>query len=366
MRICLATPLYPPELGGPATYTKILEESFPGEGIEVAIVPFSTVRRYPRFVRHILYYAKLRAQAKTADVILVLDPISTGLPALFAARALEKPLVLKVVGDYAWEQGRQRFGVTQTLDEFIETPSQPSMVRLLRRMESYVARHATKVLVPSEYLKKVVISWGVSKESITVIYNAVTPVSSGSVSEEVAALSRPRIVTVGRLVSWKGVHALLDIVAKLRVEFPTLSLVVAGEGPEQERLTQHAKDLLKTGYVYTGSVSNDSVQALLQDADVFALNTSYEGFSHVIIEALYAGTPIVTTPVGGTPEILENGVNAVLCAPDAVSEWVAAITSVLRDEQYRNKLVEGAKETSEKFSREHMVRVTADFLKTSI
>ena len=56
MKIVLATGIYPPEIGGPATYARILEEEMPRRGIEVTVYPFRAVRHLPRIVRHVAYF----------------------------------------------------------------------------------------------------------------------------------------------------------------------------------------------------------------------------------------------------------------------------------------------------------------------
>ncbi len=110
MRLLIATPLYPPDPGGPATYAKALEEGLPPLPIEVDLVKFSDVRHLPKGVRHVAYFWRVLRALKGVDVVLALDPVSVGLPALLAALIARKKFVLKVVGDYAWEQGRQRWG----------------------------------------------------------------------------------------------------------------------------------------------------------------------------------------------------------------------------------------------------------------
>src|SRR3989344_6122168 len=164
MKLVIATPLYPPEIGGPATYAKLLEDGLPGKGIEVELVKFSGVRHLPKLVRHYIYYRRVLQAARGADAVLALDPVSVGLPAMKAAKKAGKPFVVKIVGDYAWEQGVQRFGVTQNLDEFVRTTTVPFRVSVLRRIQTRVAQGAPRVIVPSEYLKNIVSAWGVPRE----------------------------------------------------------------------------------------------------------------------------------------------------------------------------------------------------------
>src|SRR3989338_4085545 len=135
MKLVIATPLYPPEIGGPATYAKLLFEGLPKKAIEVELVKFSDVRHLPKFIRHYVYYRRVLMAARSADAILALDQVSVGLPALYAAQKLGKPFFVKIVGDYAWEQGQQRFGITENLDEFVKTKNVPFSVRMLRRIQ---------------------------------------------------------------------------------------------------------------------------------------------------------------------------------------------------------------------------------------
>ena len=136
MKLVIATPLYPPEIGGPATYAKLLQEGLPTKDIEVELVKFCDVRHLPKLVRHYAYYRRVLKAARAADAVLALDPVSVGLPAMWAAKSAGKPFVVKIVGDYAWEQGQQRFAVTQSLDQFVTTIDAPFFVRMLRRIQT--------------------------------------------------------------------------------------------------------------------------------------------------------------------------------------------------------------------------------------
>ena len=117
MKVLLAAALYPPQEGGPATYTKLLVDELPARGVETSLVLFRSVLGYPPGIRHMLYMWKLWRASRDADLVYAQDPVSVGLPAALVTFFLRKPLVIKVVGDHVWEQGTQRFGVMQTLDE---------------------------------------------------------------------------------------------------------------------------------------------------------------------------------------------------------------------------------------------------------
>lgn len=362
MKVVIATPLYPPEIGGPATYAKTLEEGLPEHGIEVELVKFRDVRHLPKLVRHLAYYRRVRRALRSADAVLALDPVSVGLPACLAAWRARKPLIVKVVGDYAWEQGRQRYGITADLDAFVRTKRVPLFVALMRKVQTGVVRRAQEVIVPSEYLKRIVIAWGIPEEKIMVIYNAVPLEALGSAPDAAVALPKPLVVTVGRLVPWKHVDGVIDAVAKL----PGASLVVVGEGPVRAALERRAHDKLPGRYAFFGALAHADTLAVIAAADAFVLNSSYEGLSHVLIEALALGAPIIATDAGGNDEVVTNEETGLLVQTGDGAALGAALVRVLGDAELRARLAARAQASATRFSRSAMLNATAAFLHSQL
>ena len=367
MKIVLATPLYPPEIGGPATYVKLLEEGLPGKGIEVEIVKFSEVRHLPKLIRHYVYYRRVCAAARKADAVLALDPVSVGFPVMWAAKKAEKPFAVKIVGDYAWEQGRQRFGVTDNLDVFVKTQQRSFAVRFLQSIQTRVARSATRIIVPSDYLKSIVTTWGISDEKIEVIYNAVphdgfdnlVAGERGAALETVTAVSRPLIVTAGRLVPWKHIEGVIDAVANI----PQASLAIIGEGPEHATLLKRAEEKIPGRFVFTGTLTHNEVLIVLKAADVCVLNSSYEGLSHLLIEAQSLGVPTVATRVGGNPEVITDNENGILVPVHNTVALTEAIARIVNNSDLRTHLSTHALESAKRFSIETMLSATASCIK---
>ncbi|HYD92916.1 MAG TPA: glycosyltransferase family 4 protein [Candidatus Paceibacterota bacterium] len=332
MHLALVTPLYPPEPGGPATYAKLLMEELPKRGIKVTLIKFSDVRHLPNMLRQAIFCIAVLRRARHADTILALDAVSVGWPSYVANVLLRKRFVVKVVGDHVWEQGRQRFGIEASLDVFTHTkPRLHPYLRFLQFLQRTVVRGAHAVIVPSNYLRDIVESWGVSKERVFTIYNAVTVDQVGTVPAAVSSLPRPLVVTAGRLVPWKGVGGVIDAVVGTGA-----SLAVVGDGPEREHLEQHAGDmrqhthtvgLKEFRYVFTGTLSHEDLLAVVQSADLFVLNSTYEGLSHLLLEAVALGTPTIATDAGGNREVLE-GVSYGRLVP--VSD-VGVLSSTLKD-----------------------------------
>lgn len=126
------------------------------------------------------------------------------------------------------------------------------------------------------------------------------------------------LLFVGRLASRKGVSRAIEAVASLRDE--DVELLVAGTGRHEERLQRLAEEQGVAGKVqFLGFVPDDELPVLYSAADVFVFPSRYEGFGLVFLEAMACGTPVVGTPVGGVPDVVEDGVTGFVVDHDAAS-----------------------------------------------
>ncbi|MBX4209101.1 glycosyltransferase family 4 protein [Candidatus Parcubacteria bacterium] len=371
MRILVATGIFPPQIGGPATYSKLLYDELPKRGIDVEIASFGDYIDKPKVIRHFLYFLELFKKAPAADAIFALDPVSVGLPALLASQIRGKRFLLRVAGDYAWEQGRQRFGVKEDLDAFVGGRTKyPWQVRLLRRIQTYVAEGASRIIVPSRYLKSILVDWGIDSRRMSVIYNGVgieATKTTPSILRKRLKWAGKVVVTAGRLVPWKGMKELIDVMPQVIAAEPDAKLVVIGDGPEGSVLKARAKELgLEERVVFAGRLDQKILFEYVKAADLFALNTSYEGFSHQIIETMALGTPVITTAVGGNVEIIRNGENGILVAPGASQSLTEAIISLLKDPKRADMLARAAKKDVSRFTDEIMLETLAAALASEL
>jgi len=360
MKITIATGLYPPEIGGPATYAAMLESVLPNKGIEVITVPFGSVRHYPKIIRHVVYGWKLWVASRRSDIIYALDPISVGLPALIVSKLSRKKFLLRVPGDYAWEQGQLRFGVKDNFHNFIEQRySYGSKVSALCWLESFVAKNAKLVVVPSEYMKTAVSKWGVDEGHIKVVYSALQPLDVSSSREELRvefSYSYPTIVSAGRLIPNKGFLSLIKVFAQIKEIYKDAQLVIVGDGPQQEELIDYVGELRIVDSVrFTGSLSKDALGAVIKAGDVFVLNTAHEGLSHQLLEVMDIGTPIVTTRVGGNTELITDKVQGYLVEFDNVNEIKEAVIRVLNHPGSHERITQSARARSKQFATDKVV-----------
>ena len=295
---------------------------------------------------------------RSADVLYVNGLAGPEMAAVVAGRLLGRPVVLKIVGDNAWELALRRGWTTAGIDEFQHLPVGPHVsmagqkllvpstlarsfgLPLVRGLVRRFARLVTRLIVPSDYLKRLVIGWGVAPENVVVIRNALAvddlPAPHGSEAGSAGkreararlALGTGRVVmTCARLYPWKNLEFLIRLVPDLPAD---VTLVIVGDGPERERLEREAVAAGVPERVwFAGSVSQAAVQQYLRAADVFTLHTRYEGLSHVMLEAMHAGTPIVASDVGGNAEVIESGRNGLLVPLDDRATTLATLCRLL-------------------------------------
>lgn len=147
------------------------------------------------------------------------------------------------------------------------------------------------------------------------------------------------LLFLGLLGKNKGIYDLLECIRDHKVEFQgKLKLYIGGNGE-----IEHVKQLIKEYgiadiVIFEGWVSGDKKIELLNKSDAYILPSYKEGLPISILEAMSYGMPIISTPVGGIPEIVSNGENGYLVEPGNKEDIYKAIISLLNDSDLRNRM----------------------------
>jgi len=381
MRVLFATGIYPPDIGGPATYVSGLAQELRRRGIGVSVVtsgragndvpgPFP-VRRVSRArslpLRYVDFLTSVYREAREADVVYLQDPLSSGLPGWLGARLARKPVLLKIVGDAAWEIARDSGAVSDDFGLFQEN-TYPARIEGIRRAQRLVARRVDRIVVPSRFLRKVVTRWGVNERRIDVVLNSIPEPDRPEVKREAARESlglegRTVILSAGRLVPWKGFDTLIRLAAGMKEEFPRVRWLIAGGGPGEEGLRRLRQDVGAESVVtLLGAVPRERMDEYMTACDLFVLWSGYEGLSHVLLEAMRVGRAIVASDAGGNPELIETGRSGRLVAWRDDPALGRALAELCRDAGERERLGRGAAAAASRFSWPAMVESTLDLL----
>jgi glycosyltransferase involved in cell wall biosynthesis len=338
MRLLIAAGIFPPDIGGPASYVPEISASLVERGHDVHVVCLSDSaepdeRVYPfavtRIVRGGIKFARMAATMRT------LTTLGRGRDALYAnglnleshcaGSLLGVPVVHKIVGDLAWERARNRGWFDGTLDDY-QRARKDLRLKLLDERRSLPLRRAAFVVTPSTYLGNTIAGWGVPQTAIRIVRNALPRRVPDPIPVLVPSFDGRTILTICRLVPWKGVEGLIDVVAGLQ----SIRLLVIGDGPSRSTLEAQARSRgIADRVIWLGVKSPGEIQAVFRMADLFVLNSSYEGLPHVILEAMRARVPVVATAAGGTPEVVVDGLTGRLVPTGSVEALRAAIAGVL-------------------------------------
>lgn len=321
-RLFTASGIFHPESGGPATYLYELLPILQTRGWQVQALTYGagTTEQYPyplkRVPRRVLplrmaHYA-LAAQTglRWADLMYI---HTLALPLLGHRN---KPRVLKIVGDQAWERAIRKGWIppTEDVDDF-QTKVYSRVVSVQQQARAREVRGMNGVIVPSEYLKRMVVGWGVPAERVHVIYNALPndhktlTLSQAEARTQLKLPNAPTILTAARLTPWKGVDHLITALRHV----PDVRLLVAGDGEQLEALKAQASSAgLDDRVTFLGRVNREQMALYMKAADYLALYSGYEGLSHTLLESLRAGTPVIASDKGGNPEVVQHDINGLL------------------------------------------------------
>lgn len=380
--LCIATGIFAPDIGGPASYAASLASRLSNEGVQVEVIAYSSVRRFtgdehlkyrvhriwsgwPWGLRHFMYFLRCSMVVRRCDVVLALNAVSAGVPAARAAKLFGKSYVVRIAGDYAWEIAVQTAATYLMINEFQKSPKQGRIRRLHEAQKSMVCR-AHAVIVPSEYLAGIVRSWGAPAEHIHVIYNGVDLPRFEGTKEDARrsiGISGTIIVSAGRLVPWKGFRMLIKIMPQLLQVNQFFRLIIVGDGPDFDMLQSVIRNLgLERKVTLAGRKSSRELAIYLAAADMFVLNTGYEGFSHQVLEAMQVGAPVITTTSGGNPEVITQGENGLMVRYNDEFNLVEAIKALSKQSDLREQFIAQGRQTVEAFNIEKMYQQTKQLL----
>ncbi|MFW6145390.1 MAG: glycosyltransferase, partial [bacterium] len=196
----------------------------------------------------------------------------------------------------------------------VEDHKQEAMYRALFFVDTLTMALTTRIIAVSQAVKDYLVSWHrIRPDKISVIYNGLDAsdyecnVGTDEYKKQLGVVSDVSIVGfIGRLVELKGADYFLDVAASVLRRGKDVQFVVVGDGPLKERLINQAERLGISKKVHFLGFRKDIPQ-VLSIIDVLVVPSLWEGLPLIVLEAMFAGKPIVATRVGGIPEAIKDG-----------------------------------------------------------
>ena len=318
-------------LGGQAQAATEIVAGFAGDPeIHVSVAPIDPqapriirgLTEWPlirSFVRPTVYFTRLLARAGDADVIHAFCAAHTAflfgaLPALIVGRVRRVPVILN------YHDGRAA-----------------AHLRWWRGFLRWAIGSAAALVVPSGYLKDVFARHGYAPLIITNV------VPTGRITYSPEETVTPRLISNRLLEPLYRVENSVRAFGLLRDRYPDARLDIYGCGRSERGLRKLVADLGLQGVEFHGRVSADEMARTLEAGGIVVNSSMTDNMPHIVIEAFAAGRPLVTTPAGGIPYMVEHERTALVVPQDDPEAMAAAIIRLLQDPVLSRRLTDAGR-----------------------
>ena len=313
MNILITVGIFPPDIGGPASFVPKISNFLIENGHNVKIICLAEVEnnhtedildviRIKRSnslpIRWVKTIYQIVKNGKKSDLIFV---NGLGIESTIANLLLKKQLIRKIVGDPVWERAYNQKKTTESFDEF-QNNKHSFLIEVQKLLRNWSINSAEIVITPSDHLKSFVSGLGFS--------NKILKINNGVDITDIKKTNIHKIdvnlLIISRLVVQKNINIVIEAIGLL--DDRNLKLSIIGEGGEFSKLESLIHDLnLQNRVQLLGKIDSSRISQFLLTADIFIQASDYEGLPHSVLEAINYEVPILSTEVGGCKDLLNDG-----------------------------------------------------------
>ena len=313
MNILITAGIFPPDIGGPASFVPKISNFLIENGHNVKIICLAEVEsnhtednldviRIKRSknlpIRWIKTIYQIVKNGRRSDLIFV---NGLGVESTIANLILKKQLIRKIVGDPVWERAYNKKRTTESFDDF-QNNKHSFLIEVQKLLRNWSVNSAEIVITPSDHLKSFVSGIGFSNK-ILKINNGVDITDIKKANESTVDIN---LIIISRLVVQKNINIVIEAMKLL--DNKNLKLNIIGEGGEFSKLESAIHDLnLQNRVQLLGKIDNNKISQFLLTADIFIQASNYEGLPHSVLEAINYEVPILSTETGGCKDLLNDG-----------------------------------------------------------
>ena len=352
MRVLVTVGIFPPDIGGPATFVPKIAKYFQDElNYEIEILTLSdnknsninddfSVKRIDRNLPIIYRWLKtiftIYKLGKNKDLIFV---NGLGTETTIANIFLKKKIIRKIVGDPVWERAYSKAKISESFDEF-QVKNYGFSISLQKKVRSFSIKKSDIVVTPSKHLKNFILNLGF-KNKIEIINNGVFIPEENT---NIFTNDQINITIVSRLVSHKNIEKIIKAISDLNN--PLIYLNIIGDGPELNQLQKISLESNnKDNIIFHGKLNRDDINHIFLKSDIYIQASNYEGLPHSLLEAMSYGIPVLCTPVGECKEILGNEDRGyILDLPVSKNNIKSKISQIIGEKDIANKKGERGKD----------------------
>jgi len=353
MDILMISGEFPPVSGGVGYYVYNLAKNLKSRGYEVTVITRGStktkeeildgikvfrVQFLPAYPFHV-YPHQLALNKILKKIIDNIDIIHLHSP------LIPEPEIKKKIPTIVTEHG--------TAKGFIDGLELKDLFSLTQKMFSWmytsidrnVIRMANKITAVSRITANEIKHYYKINRKIEVVGNGVDT-SIFSPNKRNKTWDFEYVLYTGALITKKGPPDLIESARLVVKEFPELKFILTGKGPLEKYLRELIKKYqLSNNVVLLGYVARNQLLELYKNAIIYVLPSYHEGLPTTVLEAMACELPVITTPVGGIPEVVESGKNGILVPPKNPKKLAGALITLLHNKRKRKKLGKNARKT---------------------
>ena len=313
MNILITVGIFPPDIGGPASFVPKIANHLINMDNKVKIICLADeenllledeldvlrIRRSTYLpIRWFKTISLIIKHGRKSDILFV---NGLGVEAAIANLYLRKKIVRKIVGDPVWERFYNKKRTSETFDDF-QNLKHNLNVRIQKLIRNWSISSSEVVITPSDHLKEFINRTNPKTE--------VLKINNGIEITEFKRSKTPlhefNILINSRLVVQKNIHLVIEAMGSIKNH--DINLKIIGEGGEFARLEDLITNLkIQNRVKMIGKVENNLISEYLKTSNLFIQASDYEGLPHSILEAINYEVPILSTEVGGCKDLLDNG-----------------------------------------------------------
>lgn len=277
------------------------------------------------------------ARAENASVIHAHSPLLNGLPALWAGRRLGLPVVYEARA--FWEDAAVDHGTTR---------ERSARYRMTRALETLLFKHADRVVVIAEAMRRELIARGVAPGRLSVIPNGVDierfrPMPRQTeLARRLGLTDGPVLGFIGSFYHYEGLRFLLEAMPTLRKQIPGCQLMLVGAGEDEAALRARVAEIGE-GVVLAGQVPHHRILDFYSLIDVFVCPRRRMRLTELVtplkpLEAMAMGCPVVASDVGGLLELVQHEVTGLIFKAESQEALVGQVCRLGSDPGFRTSL----------------------------
>lgn len=346
LKILIATGIFPPDIGGPATYVETLCQKLPKLGCEVRVITYSDdgvsnskqiyriSRKQNIILRYFKYFWQVWKLSSWADIIYAHDLVSVGLPcALVKSLKLKIKLIVRLGGDFLWEKAYNNGWTDKPLRAYYEQPKNLKE-KVFLVIYNFVLSRCDKIIFSTAWQKEIYEKYlNINSGKVVVIGNAFPEFNFVQGQDKILSSQNKNILFAGRLIKLKNLGVVLRVVEQLG----GVNLVIIGEGPEEGNLKKLAKQLKISNRVgFKEKMNNKKLSKEILNSFIVIIPSITDISPNLVFECIKLGKPIIVTRESGFYNKYKDSL--IFIDPFSEDDIREKIMYLLKEENYSNYL----------------------------